>query len=121
MDGLTLAVIWINTGFAFVAGVLNIWSSRNDEPRRRGFRVAVAFLAFVYGGGYLWLALGADVALWSGIFRGVTIPTWVVVWWMPAIAGPLRYRQDLAHIESVKAEVVDAIKVVQAEVGDVGR
>ena len=90
-------IFGLNFVGAVVAVVINIVAAgRRGMSVFRRTHVAIATLAAIYAGGYLWFFLAdPTVELWSSIFRGVSLVAWVCVWWAPA-AMSIQVRSKLA-------------------------
>lgn len=105
MPTLDLVVIVTNMGLAALAVVACVVGTFRDDPRRRPLWGAIAALAAAYVGGYIWVLAGGDVALWSRIFRGVSIAAWPLVWTVPPLLLSTWHRRDQERL-AVEAQRV---------------
>lgn len=81
--------------------VVLVRAAVSDDVRLRPVWAAVAALAAVYAGGYVWLLATEDVMRWSGIFRGVSIVTWPLVWAVPALRSSRIHEQDVGFLDEI--------------------
>lgn len=106
MSAFDLVVIWLNFTGAVVAALANWWAARHADPRKRPLWAAVAVLAAVYAGSYLWLIIEGDVVVWSKIMRGVSLIVWPLVWVSAPTLSVLLFRRDRRTIQRQADEVL---------------
>lgn len=98
MTGFDTVVVWLNFTGAVLAAFAAWVGSRRDDPRKRPMWAAVAVLATIYAGSYVWLKIDGDVFVWSKIMRGVSLVVWPLVWVTPPIMSVALFRRDQAAI-----------------------
>ena len=99
MSTFDLVVVWLNMTGAVAAVAANWWAARHADPRKRPLWAAVAVLAAVYAGSYLWLVVEGDVVVWSKIMRGVSLIVWPLVWVSAPVLSVLLFRRDRQAIQ----------------------
>lgn len=105
MTGFDTVVIWLNFTGAVLAFLANIWAANRSDPRERPVWAAVAVLAVIYAGSYVWLMVDGDVAIWSKIMRGVSLVVWPLVWSTAPILSVVLFRRDQQRIAQHADEV----------------
>lgn len=101
-----IAVFALNLVGAVVAFVVNtLAAGKRGLPSWRSLHTAVATLAAIYVGGYLWFLIERPtVELWSSIFRGVALVAWPVCWTLPAVITMRTRRQLHKVVEEYRSE-----------------
>lgn len=101
MTGVTpfdTVVIWLNFSGAVLAFCANLWAATRSDTRERPVWAAVAVLAAIYAGSYVWLMIDSDVVTWSKVMRGVSLVVWPLVWATAPILSVVLFRRDRAKV-----------------------
>lgn len=105
MSGFDRSVIVVNMAGAVCAAWCNARAAVR-LPFLRPLRAAITAYCLLYVAAYVVLLVTEDVAPWSRVMRGVSIPSWVLVWAAPAW---------MAH--RVTSRIVERIEAMGPEAG----
>ena len=98
---------WISLFLSASAGWANlygVWVWRGKTFVQL-FYGAVAFVAWFYASGYIWLIVTGDRLAWSEFYSGFGPIVWLLVWNIPPIAAARARRDDIKRLHKTSKSV----------------